>query len=325
MTTFTIDKPRGFLLQSAADFYAQFIPGAGMAAASTDGLTLAFRLDRTFEAVAARLRETGESLTVEFAGTADEGAVRRQLGRILGLEGDAEAWRDLGARSPVVGALQAEFPGFFTGAKSSPYDAAAWSVIVPRMQMRVAAALKIEMARAHGETVRLGGAEHLVFPSPQVLAGIDQFPGLAAEKMARLRGVARAALDGQLDAEALRGMPEDTALHALQKLRGVGPWAASHIYFRGAAPIDALPTVEPRVLHGLADLLGVESVTAAAFAGEAASWRPFRMWVSVLLSRHLARTSGWRSPKLSEERAKSGRALARRTRTGGNGTGQLFS
>ena len=29
--------------------------------------------------------------------------------------------------------------------------------------------------------------------------------------------------------------------------------AIQHVYLRGAAPVDALPTVEPRVLHGLAD------------------------------------------------------------------------
>ena len=51
MKTLRFEKPRGFALQAAAEFYAGFIPGSGMAAASADGLTLAFRLDKTFEAV----------------------------------------------------------------------------------------------------------------------------------------------------------------------------------------------------------------------------------------------------------------------------------
>ena len=128
--------------------------------------------------------------------------------------------------------------------------------------------------------------------------------------MLRLRGVAKAALDGRLDADRLRGMPEDAALRDLQRLRGVGPWAASHIYFRGAAPIDALPTAEPRVLHGLASVRGVPSISPEAFAREASAWRPFRMWVSVLLARHLARTPDWRAPTAGR------RAPAQRTRPG---------
>lgn len=314
MHTITIDRPRGFQLQRAADFFAQFIPGTGMAAASADGLTLAFRLDGTFEAVAARLRETATQLAVDFAGTERDDLVRGQVARILGVEGDADAWHALGARDATVGALQGEFPGFFTATKPSPYDAAVWAVIAPRMPMRRAADVKTAMARAHGDVVRLGGVEHRVFPSPAALAEIDAFPGLSDEKMLRLRGVAKAALDGRLDADRLRGMPEDAALRDLQRLRGVGPWAASHIYFRGAAPIDALPTAEPRVLHGLASVRGVPSISPEAFAREASAWRPFRMWVSVLLARHLARTPDWRAPTLADERQRSGRALAKRTR-----------
>ena len=63
-----------------------------MAAASLAHLTLAFLLDGTFEeAVAVALREEGAALVVDYAGTDDEAAVRKQLGRILGLDVDGEA------------------------------------------------------------------------------------------------------------------------------------------------------------------------------------------------------------------------------------------
>jgi 3-methyladenine DNA glycosylase/8-oxoguanine DNA glycosylase len=89
----------------------------------------------------------------------------------------------------------------------------------------------------------------------------------------------------------------------------VGPWAASHIYFRGAAPADALPTAEPRVLHGLGDAYGIASPSVETFVRIAEGWRPFRMWVCVLLSRHLARVGGWSAPGLAKERAAAGRRL----------------
>jgi DNA-3-methyladenine glycosylase II len=310
MITFTLEKPTGFTLAAASDFYAGFTPGSGMAAAAVDQLTLAFRVDRSFEAVAVSLHERGGELVAEMAGSEDEKAVRAQLGRVLGLEADAEAWQALGERVPLVGQLKAEFPGFFTAAKPSPYDAAVWSVIAPRISMTVAARIKMDIARAHGTAVELHGRTHHVFPAPRELLALEQIPGLNEEKVARLRGVAVAALEGLLDAENLRAMGEVNALQRLQSLRGIGPWSAGHIYHRGAAPIDALPLTEPRALHGFAHASGAPA-DARSFLRAAEAWRPFRMWVTVLLSRHLARTDGWRAPELARERAAAGRAQSR--------------
>jgi DNA-3-methyladenine glycosylase II len=314
MTTVRIPRPSAFSLSAASAFYANFVPGSGMAAAAVDGLTLAFRLDGAFDPVAVALREEGDTLVAECSGTSDTTAMRRQVARILGLDADAAGWASLGRRDPVVGRLQAEFPGFFTAAKPSPYEAAVWGVIAPRMHIGAAAKLMMAIARDHGDAVELRGHIHHVFPSPRTVAGIDRVAGLPDEKLARLKGVARAALEGKLDAERLRAMTEKDALAELQSLRGVGPWTASHIFYRGAAPHDALPTAEPRVLHGLAHAYGLDSPSVEDLECLAEAWRPFRMWVCVLLSRHLARAGGWNAPGLGKERAAVGRRLTIRRR-----------
>jgi DNA-3-methyladenine glycosylase II len=283
-----------------------------MAAGGCDPLTLAFRLDGTFEAVGVALRESGSAIRVECVGTEDAVSVSRQVGRMLGLDADGDAWRAVGERDPVVGRLQAEFPGFFTAAKASPYDAATWGVIAPRMSIPAAAKLKTAIAAAHGDDVHVGGRVHHVFPSPAQVARIEGFAGLPDEKLARLKGVARAAAEGRLEADRLRAMKEDDALAELQTLRGVGPWTASHILFRGAAPADGLPSAEPRLLHGLAHAYGIASPSIEAFERLAERWRPFRMWVCILLARHLHRAGRWREPGLVRERAAAGRRLARR-------------
>lgn len=121
MTTFSMPRPTGFRLRAANEFYAGFVPGSGMApAAASEGaeLTLAFRLDGTFDPVVARLGEDREELVVTLAGTRDVDRVGRQLARMLGLT-EAEGWLERGRREPLVGQLQREFAGFFTAAKSS--------------------------------------------------------------------------------------------------------------------------------------------------------------------------------------------------------------
>lgn len=314
MKTIRISKPRGFRLSAASSFYAGFVPGTGMAAAATspDELTLAFRLDDTFEAVAVGLTESDREVVLEVEGTDEVERVRAQVGRMLGLlEGDG--WLEIGARDPIAGALQASFPGFFTAAKASPYDAAAWGVIVPRIQMSLAAKIKMAIAAEHGDVVELKGRGHAVFPSPARLLEVKQVPGLSDEKLSRLHAVAIAALDGRLSAARLLSMGEAAAIPELMHIRGVGPWTASHVYFRGAAPRDGLPKGEPRVFRGFADLYGVEP-TEAAFEKAAEAWRPYRMWMSILFSRHLMRIGGWQDRAIVEERKTSLRRVAKRSR-----------
>lgn len=306
--TLEFDKPHGFSLRAAAEFYAGFVPGSGMAVAATDRLALAFRLDHSFEAVAVQLRETEDRVLADVAGTRDAERVAQQVTRMLGLEADGEAWLEVGRRDAVVGKLQREFPGFFTAAKPSAYDAAAWGVISPRMNIRAAAKLKLELCARVGDSVELFGRAHHVFPSPTALLALRDFPGLPDIKLQRLHGVARAALDGTLDTERLRALPVEVALAQLQELPGVGPWTASHILCRGAALRDAVPSVEPRLLHGLAHAYAITAPSPENLLQLAEAWRPFRMWVCVLLARHLANAGGWNAPGLMAERA----ALARK-------------
>lgn len=304
-------NPAGFSLRASSDFFSGFTPGSGMAVADAQQLTLAFRLDRTFEAVAVGLRESEGKIFADIEGTDDVAAVRKQVSRMLGLEADAKAWAKVGRQDPVVGRLQSEFPGFFTAAKPSPYDAAAWGMIAARINMKQAARIKLGLAAQHGDTVTLHGRTHAVFPSPLQLLQVPAFEGLSDVKLARLKGIAVAALEGKLDADVLRGLDPKTALAALQELDGVGPWTASHILYRGAALIDALPESEPRILHGLVDAYGLKKATFETMREVSEGWRPFRMWVCVLLMRHLQKVGGWHKPGLVKERAKAGRALLR--------------
>src|SRR5450432_1466573 len=130
MTKISVPAPHGFELAAANQFYAGFTPGSGMAACSTEReLVLSFRLDQTYDAVAVALRQDGRTIVGTAAGSRDARAVTNQVSRMLGLDADGHAWAAIGERDPVVGRLQREFPGFFTAAKASPYDAAVWAVI----------------------------------------------------------------------------------------------------------------------------------------------------------------------------------------------------
>ena len=310
---FTIDTSGPFALAAAAEFLGGFTPAAGSAEAAGDGLVLAFRLDGTGEPAAVVLRQEGARLHGEVAGTAAADAARVQVARMLGLDQDGAAWAEVGRRDPVVGALQARWPGFRAVAFPSPYEAAAWGILAQRVSMTQAAGLKKKLAAAHGDAVRLAdGRAIAVFPAPAQLLAVASFPGLPAEKLARLHAVADAALGGALDAEALRALPEAEALARLRAIRGVGEWTAGHILYRGAAVADALATNEPRVLRGAAEAYGLKQTPSVAeLEALAAPWRPFRMWVCILLVRALRGTASWHGPERRGARGSSGKARGR--------------
>ena len=219
--------------------------------------------------------------------------VRPQIDRILALDVDGSGFPAVGERDPVVGELQRRYPGLRPVGFWSPYEAAAWTIIGHRIRITQAAAIKARMAERLGEPVRFGRRVVHAFPSPQRLAGLDTFPGLAGRKPEWLRSLARAALDGQLDAARLRAMPPGEALTDLKKLPGIGDFSAGLTLLRGANAPDAVPTAEPRLARAVAlayRLPGPAAPEQVRTVSE--NWRPYRTWVTLLLRTRLEYETG---------------------------------
>ncbi len=289
---FTIEVDGDFSLAAAGEFLRGFVPATGGSAAAEATLSLGFLLDGSFEPVAVALEQRGRRISGEASGSAD--AAQAQVERMLSLDVDASGWRAVGERDPVVGRLQERYAGFRAVLFPSPYEAALWGILAQRVSMAQASRTKQQIARAHGSLLTAGGRELLVPPAPQTLLEVDEVAGLPDEKLTRMRGIAEAALAGRLDAARLRALPEETALAELAALRGVGAWTAAHILYRGAGVADALPAGEPRVLRAVKEAYGLAQVPGAArLATIAEAWRPFRMWVAILLVRSIAGTAAW--------------------------------
>ena len=210
--------------------------------------------------------------------------VRPQLERILSLDVDGSGFPAVGERDPVVGEVQRKYPGLRPVGFWSPYEAAAWTIIGHRIRITQAAAIKARMAERLGEPVSFGGRVVHAFPSPPRLAELDTFPGLAGRKPEWLRSVARAALDGQLDAARLRAMPHEEAMADLKQLPGIGDFSAGLTLLRGAGSPDAVPGAEPRLARAVALAYGLPGpATPEQVRAISENWRPYRTWVTLLL------------------------------------------
>jgi DNA-3-methyladenine glycosylase II len=278
---FVIEPDAAFSLAAAASF--GFGPHAGRPKADGDLMRLAFVVDGYRDHAGVVLRQPGETIEATVDG-ARGAAVERQVRRILSLDHSGREWLAVGTRDPVIGALQREHPGLRPVLFHSPYEAAAWSVISARKPRAYAATLRTKLATAHGRVFTLAGEELAAFPLPETLATLRAFPGIDATRMTRLRAVARAALDGLLDAARLAKLAPDAARAELEMLPGIGPFYADLVLVRATGLTDLLPRNEPMLLSYVGHFYGNGTpVEMATLETIAARWRPFRTWATVLI------------------------------------------
>jgi DNA-3-methyladenine glycosylase II len=244
---------------------------------------MTFLLDGSFAPVGVDLRFEDGALRGEVAGTSDLAAVERQVARIFSLDVDGTDYPEVGRRDPKVGGLMEALPGLRPVCFTSPYETAAWAVVSQRISMAQAATIKARLIAEHGHPLLLGGVEVRCFPTPDRLLQVESVPGLAAEKVERLHGVARAALAGLLDCDRLRALGDQAGPESVRVIPGIGPFWSSGIYLRGCAIQDVFSDEPVSIaalgrLHGVGDQPSLEQVRELTDV-----YSPFRMWVCFLL------------------------------------------
>ena len=230
---------------------------------------------------------------METYGEAEPEAVRGQVERILSLDADGRGFPRVGERDAAVGGLQGRYPGLRPVLFWSPYEAAAWAIIGNRIRIVQAAKVKARMARELGSPVLVNGKEEHAFPGPSRLLGLERFQGLPERKVGYLRALARATLEGTLEASYPRLLPAEDALAGLKELPGIGDFSAELVLLRGAGVPDRLPIREPRLTRAVAMAYGLkEPPTAEELAEISQMWRPYRTWVALHLRTMLEDETG---------------------------------
>jgi DNA-3-methyladenine glycosylase II len=264
---FELELSGPFSLAQSIAFAGAFVP-VRAPQADDEVMRLAF-VDDGGEGATVAVRQDGDRVIVDYRSSLAAARVAAHTARILSLDVDATGFAAVGERDADVGALQREFPGRRPVCFGSPFEAAVWALLSQRTSMRQAAGVRRRLVEALGEPLELDGVTLHAFPAPQRLAALEEFPGVPAVKAERLRGLAHAALAGELDPGLLRSRDPEQTLEALQRLAGVGPFSSELILLRGAGHPDVLPRHAPWISPDL--------------AARAEAWRPFRSWVAFLL------------------------------------------
>jgi len=294
VTSFTIEPHGRFSLAAAQQFAGGFAAGIG-AHGTTTGLLMTFPVEGWHGSAAVDVWQTDDGVVHgEVSGSDDVATVRRQAARSLSLDHDGTGWAAVGERDPVLGALQARYDWLRPVCFYSAYEAATSFVIGQRISMRQARVVKERLGTDYGDPIEFARQIVRPFPRPQGLLDVVAVQGISAVKVGRLRDLARAAMDGRLDTERLRALPEEEALAELRTLPGIGPWTAQAVLMRGCGVADSLPLADEISRTAVAALYGLaEPPDDAAWTALSDAWRPYRMWATVLL--HMA----WRRDQVA--------------------------
>jgi DNA-3-methyladenine glycosylase II len=285
MPTFEIEPLGPFSLAAAQRFAGGFPAGIGGGGVAGTSIVMSFPVEGSESSAAVELHQAANGIVI---GQTDTGAVDlptvvRQASRSLSLDHDGSGWPAVGERDPVIGRLQQQSEYLRPVCFYSAYEAATSFVIGQRISMRQSARVKERLRDLAGDRPTVDGHPYPAFPRPERLLELDDIPGVSAQKVMWLHGIARAALDGQLDTEALRALPSDEALALLRQLPGVGPWTAEAVRLRGCGMADALSINDEVSPRAVAHFYARQSLDRAAFEQLAEGWRPYRMWAVVLL------------------------------------------
>lgn len=249
-------------------------------------LAMAFPVEGWIGSAAVLIRQPSRdrlTATVHGANGALADRAWQQALAVLSLDVDGSGFPGVGEADPVIGRIGSAHSWMRPVLFHSPYEAACNFIIGQRISMAQALALRLRMAADSGDGVTADGVTLHAFPRPQQLLLVTEVRGLPAEKLARLHGVARAALDGILDRDRLRALPVAAALAELGQLRGVGLFSSQGILYRGAGLVDEITDDEvgKQAVQRLYDLDHLPSHAEVLELAE--RWRPYRMWALVLL------------------------------------------
>ena len=187
----------------------------------------------------------------------------------------------LSAADPTLGALIQRVGPISQRLQSDGFNSLASAIVSQQLSDRAASTIwgRVETA--------LGG----VTPTTILAASTDTLrgAGLSGSKTSFLRDLAERTLDGRLDIERLRELPDDDIVAELISVKGIGRWTAEMylIFSLGRPDVLALDDGAIRATIGwLYDLGGAAERADAERIGEA--WRPYRTAASLYLWRGLA-------------------------------------
>jgi DNA-3-methyladenine glycosylase II len=182
------------------------------------------------------------------------GAAAGEVGRLLGLAFDLDAFHAWAGRQPVLGEIVARLVGLRPTLNPSPWEALVSAITTQQISLRAAAAIRGRFVERFGER----HAHAWSFPDRERVARLRPrellVVGFSTRKAEYVIELARS----DLDLDALGDLSDDEVVASLIALPGLGRWTADWFLARHLARPEAWPAGD----------LGLRKAVAAFYADD---------------------------------------------------------
>jgi len=223
-----------------------------------------------------RIRIEGEP------GTESDAAARGLVERVLGAGADLRPFQRALGKDPLLGESLRAHRGLRVAGSLSLFEALVSAVLTQQVNLAFAFSVRAELARAFGESRELAGREWLAFPTAERIARESEAAlrafRMTAAKAGTIARLAAACASGELDESLLRELPDEEAIAALMRWKGVGRWTAEVALLRGLGRLDIFPAGDLAVVKRLSRKWRASDSPASEAEMRAFSerWRPWR-------------------------------------------------
>lgn len=192
-----------------------------------------------------------------------------------------KACRSLCRRDPVLRPLIRKVGPCELRWRGEPYRYLVRGVLYQQLAGAAASAIEGRFKAEFGG--RIPAPKRLLEASPQRLRAV----GLSRQKVAAVRSIAEAFLDGTVRARRLPQMDDDDVIAAVTQIRGVGVWTAHMLLMFSLGRPDILPVGDYGVRKAARDLYGLDDLPSSGELEDIARcWQPYRSVACWYLWRH---------------------------------------
>jgi 3-methyladenine DNA glycosylase/8-oxoguanine DNA glycosylase len=176
--------------------------------------------------------------------------------------------RKLGAAIEMFGAIKREI-------RPDPFAGLVTSVVAQQISNKAASAIRRRL-----QTL-------LEAITPDRIAGADisemRQCGLSARKVEYIKGIADAAVNGEINFSRFNEMTDEEIIDQLSSLRGIGVWTVEMLLLFSLSRPDVVSWGDHAIRHGMMNLYGLKKLTKEQFQRYRRRYSPYGSVASLYL------------------------------------------
>lgn len=252
----------------------------GVEAATTDYYARALRLPHGTGTAVVRPAEGYLAVTLRLTDLNDLGSAVARLRRLLDLDADPVAVREVLSTDPALADGVTRAPGIRVPGSVDGTEIVLRALLGQQVSVAAARTTTERLLTAIGEPLpHPEGPVTTLFPTAEVIAEYDL--GGPRRRADTVRAVAAAIAEGSLPVHP--GRDEEDLRAQLRGFSGIGPWTANYVVMRVLGAPDILLEGDLALRRG-ATALGIPAA-GDALRSYASNWSPWRSYAGMLLWR----------------------------------------